>query len=191
VSITETAAVWMALVEHQRRTVRPMRRARMWERIARRRAGIIARQEGQLRAQARLLMERNDEITDLKARVSILEFFAFNEDRPDGSGREYPQAWQPERAHPQTGNRPIYRQSENRVEFWSASIPGEGTDGWSRCGTTYRTMDDVRKWWSVYEEIALVAVPSPDCKNCDGTGHVPNGHGGRGPICPVCMGGAN
>jgi hypothetical protein len=185
-TVDPTTAVWLALLEEQRRTVRPSRRARMWERIARRRAEIIAHltsvNDGYVRRIGKLEDQLAGFVVDAgwKPGLRVSDFITSND-----SGREYPQAWQ---ASKPEGT--IYREVEGVAQYWPPSVwlNADTERRWTPCGPNFRTLAAIRTFYRRQFRY-LVKVPSPDCKNCQGSGTVEYGIV-KSVTCPVCCGGS-
>lgn len=177
-----------------------IRRAEAWERIARRRAQLLAQGAWDLRVQQRIVpllteaLEERNRAYDLlysglegkwgrKKLRRFLETLSKQEQAAsDGSGRELPQAW---RAHDGV----IFREAEIGVEAWRPSVPGAGDSGWMPCGTDFTDLDVVRRSRGHLDKVA-----TPDCGNCKGYGcvsaaiHGPLAYHDACVICPVCCG---
>jgi len=170
-----------------------------WERIARRRAELLAQGAWDLRVQQRIvplltaaLEERNraydllyrglEERWGRKKTRRFLEMLGQRETaKPDGSGREMPQAWR-------AFDGVIYREVDNGMEFWRPSVEGAGGSGWLMCGGTFTDLIAVRALRGDLEK-----VPSPDCPNCGSTGCMKCAIGEPHNMCvlydcPVCCG---
>lgn len=166
-----------------------------WERIARRRAQLLAAggwdlavQRSWVKSLVDALETRNAEydrlVRGLEATFGVGNLASFlAELEADGSGRDYPQAWKGPKGQ-------IYRDNDGTIEFWGPSIYSRaGIEGWAECGECFRSIDYINQ--SVYGP--LKKVPSPDCSNCDSRGCMDcvMGHTGHGVCqhnCPACCG---
>ncbi|MFD9734367.1 hypothetical protein [Umezawaea sp. NPDC059074] len=177
-----------------------IRKSETWERIARRRAELLAQGAWDLRVQQRIVplltaaLEDRNRAYDLlyrgleerwgrKKTRRFLEMLGKRETaNPDGSGREMSQAWRA------AFDGVIYREVDNGVEFWRPSVQGAGEAGWMMCGSQFTDLRAVRRSRGHLEKVA-----SPDCWNCNAMGCMSCATGNRTTgecriDCPVCCG---